>query len=266
MLIGSQTSGQGVVVMINANQPVLMAEIQQAVAFEYGWPGVTAHVAQPITAQALATALGRYRVNSGPFALVTREGERLFLALGGLPRRELLAVGDNRYLQREQEDARSFGTDAQGRAALILSNPRGQSLTQPRLADGDLARANSCCPAGTRLRWPPTGHCATPKTRPLKSANSTPAAWTWSTSTSSTPAWRCSNSIPCFTPLPPIPGTAWVLPRRRAGTNHWRVRVTDTRCALTRVLPRPQRPKFVWLSERKEDDGAACLSPPLLQG
>jgi CubicO group peptidase (beta-lactamase class C family) len=139
LLIGSQTSGQGVVVMINANQPALMAEIQQAVAFDYAWPGVTAQVAQPISAQALATAPGRYRVNGEQFAQVTREGGRLFLALGGLPRSELLAVGDNRYLQREQQEARSFGTDAQGRPVLILSNSRGKSETQPRLADSQQA-------------------------------------------------------------------------------------------------------------------------------
>lgn len=95
-------------------------------AFDYGWPGVTAQVAQPINAQALATAPGRYRVNGEQFARVAREGERLFLTLGGPPRSELLAVGDNRYLKREQEEARSFGSDDQGRAVLILSNSEGK--------------------------------------------------------------------------------------------------------------------------------------------
>jgi tetratricopeptide (TPR) repeat protein len=135
LLIGSQTSGQGVVVMINANQPALMAELQQAVAFAYGWPGVQPYSALPIDAQALATAPGRYRVNGEQVAVVTRDGDRLFLNHGGLPRSELLRVGPNRYLQREQQQVRSFEAGDGAALALLLKNPEGPGERLVRLTD-----------------------------------------------------------------------------------------------------------------------------------
>lgn len=137
LLIGSQTSGQGVVVMINANQPALMDELQQAVAFAYGWPGVKAYAAVPASTQALASVPGRYRVNGEQVAVVTREGERLQLGFVGLPRSELVAIGDNRYLQREQRRERSFELGADGAQALLLHQPEGLPERFVRLRDDE---------------------------------------------------------------------------------------------------------------------------------
>jgi tetratricopeptide (TPR) repeat protein len=121
-------------VMINANQPAFMAELQQAVAFAYGWPGVKAQASLPASAEALAQAPGRYRVNGEQVAVVTREGDRLYLAFAGLPRSELVTVGPNRYLQRERQAERSFELDAQGARALLLSEPKDPVERLPRLA------------------------------------------------------------------------------------------------------------------------------------
>ncbi|MEZ0207501.1 serine hydrolase [Ideonella sp.] len=137
MLIGSQTSGQGVVVMINANQPALMSELQQAVAFAYGWPGVKDRAALPTSAQALASAPGRYRVNGEQVAVVTRDGDRLQLGLAGLPSSELVTIGANRYLQREQPRERSFELGADGVQALLQHGPEGKTERLPRLRDGE---------------------------------------------------------------------------------------------------------------------------------
>jgi CubicO group peptidase (beta-lactamase class C family) len=135
LLIGSQTSGQGVVVMINANQPDLMDEIQQAVAFTYGWPGVSVHAKQPASAQALEVAPGRYRVNSEQVAVVSSEGSRLYLNFVGQPRSELVTIGANRYLQREHRDERSFELDANKAVALLLKKHGGAAERYPRLQD-----------------------------------------------------------------------------------------------------------------------------------
>ena len=138
LLIGSQTSGQGVVVMINANQPALMDELQQAVAFAYGWPGVQARAVLPASAQALAGAPGRYRVNGEQVAVVTREGDRLQLNFGGQTRKELVTVGDNRYVQREHRFERSFEFDSKGDAqALLLHNVGRPNERLPRLHDDE---------------------------------------------------------------------------------------------------------------------------------
>jgi CubicO group peptidase (beta-lactamase class C family) len=135
LLMGSQTSGQGVVVMINANQPALMDELKQAVAFAYGWPGVKSHSALPTNAQALATAPGRYRVNGEQVAVVVRDGDRLFLHYGGLPSSELVTVGPNRYLQREQPRERSFEAGADLAQALLMDKPDGPQERLARLPD-----------------------------------------------------------------------------------------------------------------------------------
>ncbi len=138
LLIGSQASGQGVVVMINANQPAFMEELQQAVAFAYGWPGVKARAAVPASAQALAGAPGRYRVNGEQVAVVTRDGDRLQLNFGGQERKDLVTVGDNRYLQREHRYERSFEFDAAGNAqALLLHNVGRPNERLPRLHDDE---------------------------------------------------------------------------------------------------------------------------------
>jgi CubicO group peptidase (beta-lactamase class C family) len=135
LLIGSQTSGQGVVVMINANQPAFMAELQQAVAFAYGWPGIRAHAALPISAEVLARAPGRYQVNAEQVALVTRDGDRLYLARTGLPPSELKSIGDNRYLQRESAREHSFEPGSANVQALLLANPDGAPERMARLPD-----------------------------------------------------------------------------------------------------------------------------------
>jgi len=137
MLIGSQTSGQGAVVMINANQPALMNELQQAIAFAYGWPGVKAYAALPASAQALASAPGRYRVNGEQVAVVTGVGDRLHMSFGGLLPSELVTVGDNRYLQREQQRERSFELAADGARALLLHKSEGSPERLPRLRNDE---------------------------------------------------------------------------------------------------------------------------------
>lgn len=139
-LMAHPSAGVGVAIMINANQPALMDELRRAVAFEYRWPGVQAQQALPVSAEALELAPGRYRLNGEQFVQVTREGDKLFLAYGGEPASELVPVAGGRYLQREQEQARSFEADAQGRWQLRLEQRNSNKpLLLPRLAEGSRA-------------------------------------------------------------------------------------------------------------------------------
>lgn len=116
-------NGQGVAIMINANAPEFMDELQRAVAFEYGWPGTKAWTRVPAASAALDSAPGRYAVTKEQFAIVSRDGDRLYLTLGGESARdELVPVGDNQYMQAGRERMRSFGVDAAaGRPALLIS-------------------------------------------------------------------------------------------------------------------------------------------------
>ena len=122
------SNGKGVAIMINANAPAFMDELQRAVAFEYGWPGYTAWTRVPADASALATAPGRYAVTKEQFAIVSREGERLYLTLGGeTAREELVPVGDNQYMQAGRESMRSFGVDAAGQPSLLIATGEGKA-------------------------------------------------------------------------------------------------------------------------------------------
>jgi len=138
-LMAHQSVGQGAAIMINANQPALMDELRRAVAFEYRWPGFKTQQPLPASAEALDKAPGRYRVNGEQFVQLTRQGERLFLAEGGGRASELVPVAGGRYLQREQEQARGFEPDAQGRWQLRMERRQGAAQLLPRLADGERA-------------------------------------------------------------------------------------------------------------------------------
>lgn len=134
-LMAHQQAGQGVAIMINANQPALMYELQRAVAHEYRWPGFKTLTPLPASAEALDKAPGRYRLNAEQVLEVTRQGQRLFLGKAGEPARELVPVAGGRYLQRDQEQARSFEPGADGRWSLRLEQRQGAPLLLPRLSD-----------------------------------------------------------------------------------------------------------------------------------
>lgn len=134
-VMAHQSAGQGAAIMINANQPALMDELRRAVAHEYGWPGFKTMTALPASAEALEKAPGRYRLNGEQVLLVTRQGERLLLGEAGETARELVPVAGGRYLQREQEEARSFEPGADGRWNLRMAQPGGEAKLLPRLAD-----------------------------------------------------------------------------------------------------------------------------------
>lgn len=138
-LMGSQTTGQGVAIMINANQPALMDELRRAVAHEYGWPGFMTLTPLPASAEALEQAPGRYRLNAEQVLVVTRQGERLFLGAAGEAARELVPVAGGRYLQREKEQAHRFEPGADGRWQLRVEPVRGPARQLPRLADAQRA-------------------------------------------------------------------------------------------------------------------------------
>jgi CubicO group peptidase (beta-lactamase class C family) len=134
-MMGHQRSGQGVAIMINANQPALMYELQRAVAHEYRWPGFKTLAPLPASAEALDKAPGRYRLNAEQVMQVTRQGDRLFIGTAGEEPRELVPVAGGRYLQRDQESARSFEPDTDGHWRLRMEQVRGAAQLLPRLAD-----------------------------------------------------------------------------------------------------------------------------------
>jgi CubicO group peptidase (beta-lactamase class C family) len=133
LLLAHPDQGIGVVVMINANQPALMREIQQAVAFAYQWPGFREYTSAALSEFARETAPGRYRYNGEQLATVVQEDEKLYLELAGETRTELVPIGDERYLRRERPGEITLGINNQGLQELSIEARAGQWQRHPQL-------------------------------------------------------------------------------------------------------------------------------------
>ena len=136
LLLAHPDRGIGVVVMINANQPALMGEIQRAVAFAYQWPGFRSYTPVALSEFARETAPGRYRYNSEQVATVVQDGEKLYLQLAGEGRSELVPIGDERYRRRESDGEIAIGINDQGLQELSIEGRTGEWQRYPQLPKG----------------------------------------------------------------------------------------------------------------------------------
>jgi CubicO group peptidase (beta-lactamase class C family) len=134
-LIAHQRSGQGVVIMINANQPQFMDELMRAVAFEYRWPGFRQQTRVALSEKAAATAPGRYRYNSEQLVRVTLDEGKLYLQYAGNDRTELVPIGPQTFVRREREAPVIFRLDSKDQPELAFELGRGEFQTHARLAD-----------------------------------------------------------------------------------------------------------------------------------
>lgn len=132
-------AGQGVVVMINANQPELMQEIRRAVAAEFDWPGYSDFTRAPVSAAALAALPGRYRYNDEQFIQVERVGDGLVFAYGGEPPVPMAAIGGDRYVREGSDTVLSFPM-ADGRpSAMRFRASGGNAGEYPRMGPDERA-------------------------------------------------------------------------------------------------------------------------------
>lgn len=108
--------GDGVVVMTNGERGnELGAELARAVAAEYGWPTLGAKVRRSValTADALATLPGTYRVQGAGDFTVRRAGDGLVVELQKSAGETLLAAPSGSYFVQSSELELQFtGKDA----------------------------------------------------------------------------------------------------------------------------------------------------------
>lgn len=137
-LIAHQSSGQGVAIMTNANQPQFIDELMRAVAYEYQWPGFKQYTPVALSEQAIQAAVGRYRYNGEQVVSVALDEGRLYMQYAGSERTELVPIGEQRFVRREREVPVIFrlGDDQQSELAFEL--PKGEYQSHPRLADDAL--------------------------------------------------------------------------------------------------------------------------------
>lgn len=134
-MIGNTSNGEGVVILINGNQPALLEEIVRAVALNYKWPGYDYPVYQkmPVVSADLAKISGRYRSEKYGLTKVYAEKGSVFLRKNMEEPAELIKVAADTYVMRSREgkikfmvnpsDNKKYMVNFIGDEAAIYENP-----------------------------------------------------------------------------------------------------------------------------------------------
>lgn len=127
--------GDGVVIMINANQPALMNELRRAVAFEFGWPGYRTEKRVSIDQAELTMLPARFPYNAEQFILVKAAGKDLSFEYGGEENLVLTPIGKGRFLVVDTGLTIELDRDAAGVAQLSFVHPDGRRESHARYGD-----------------------------------------------------------------------------------------------------------------------------------
>jgi CubicO group peptidase (beta-lactamase class C family) len=123
-IYGHVKNGKGAVVLINANQPAFMYEVIRAVALAYDWPSfVPQHKEQPLDSATFDALTGRYRISSDNLVTIFRRGNKLFREPLLDPLSELVHIGNNEFVSRNDERRRRFVKDSTGAMTLRVFGP-----------------------------------------------------------------------------------------------------------------------------------------------
>jgi CubicO group peptidase (beta-lactamase class C family) len=133
-------SGQGLVVMINANDNSnMMNRLVAFVAKKYAWPGVASTYVPPVASSAapaaerLQSITGRYeRSNNNMMTLGTMNG-RLFVISDGLPDEEFVALNGDQFQSVDRDVRLGFVRDASGAITKLTWTMGGTTRTAPRV-------------------------------------------------------------------------------------------------------------------------------------
>lgn len=128
-MVATALTGQGVVIMINANDnSAAMGRIQRIVSRMYNWPG---YRQEPVPPQAMAdpvTAIedlnGRYEIRYHQVATFAARDGRLYSYAGGREDEEFVPVGPDRFTRADGGETLQFRRDASRRVI-------GASVTDP---------------------------------------------------------------------------------------------------------------------------------------
>lgn len=133
-------SGQGLVVMINANDNSgMINRIVGFVARRYAWPALASPYVPPVAsgeappAARLQSYAGRYELSNNTMLTLMTVNGRLFTASDGLPDEEFLPVGSDRFASADRDSRLGFVHDAAG-VVTALTLTRGDNIrTAPRI-------------------------------------------------------------------------------------------------------------------------------------
>ncbi|ACT91366.1 serine hydrolase domain-containing protein [Dyadobacter fermentans] len=146
LLTASAHKGNGIVIMINANDNShMMGRIVDFIADYYHWDGFAAKRAKPaavdVDAKALKAFEGRYELFNNRMVTFEAGGQRLFTLEDGFVDEEFVAVGSNKFTSTDRNVSVIFNADDRGNATgfTLQDNDQRYERKVPRI--GPLADA-----------------------------------------------------------------------------------------------------------------------------
>ncbi|GAB3899780.1 hypothetical protein GCM10028803_21500 [Larkinella knui] len=147
LLTASVHKGQGVVIMINANDNShMMGRIVDFIADYYHWDGFPVKRAKPaavtVDSKTLTAFEGRYELFNNRIVTFEAENQRLFTLEDGFVDEEFVPVAPNKFTSTDRNVSVIFITDANGNATgfTLKDDDQGYQRTVPRI--GPLANAH----------------------------------------------------------------------------------------------------------------------------
>jgi CubicO group peptidase (beta-lactamase class C family) len=156
-LTASAATGQGVAVMINANDDSRMVDrIVGFVARKYHWPSAPSYAPPVASAVALPVALlrsytGRYELSNNNMITFVAANGRLSLLAGGLPDEEFVPLGNDQFASMDRNLRVTFMHDGGGEITGLTWTIDDRTRTVPRVGPlvSMLARQSDPDPAFT---------------------------------------------------------------------------------------------------------------------
>jgi CubicO group peptidase (beta-lactamase class C family) len=139
MMIAFAETGQGLVVMINANDnSSMVTRITNAVAGAYNWPprsssstpAVTTRIASDIPLEVVA---GRYELSNNNMLTLAATGASLFTDVDGLPDEEFIFMGGDRFGSTQRNVSFRIARDSTGAVIGLTWSDNGKERAIPRI-------------------------------------------------------------------------------------------------------------------------------------
>jgi CubicO group peptidase (beta-lactamase class C family) len=138
MMLAFAETGQGLVVMINANDNSgMMNRITAAVARQFHWPerssSAPAATKGIASTMPLDTVTGRYELFNNEMVTFTAKGGRLFTEVNGLPDEEFVFMSGDRFGSTQRDVAFRIARDASGAVTGLTWADNGKERAVPRI-------------------------------------------------------------------------------------------------------------------------------------
>jgi hypothetical protein len=140
LMVATSETGQGVVIMINANDNSSMKDsIVAAVASEFKWPGAQQAAAAndtaivPVDAKVLESFGGRYEIGNNAMIAFMPEQGHLITVVDGLLDEAFFPTGPRSFISASRKMALSFEVNEQGIVTAVVAKRDGRERKGARI-------------------------------------------------------------------------------------------------------------------------------------